>query len=309
MSNDAESFLIEHLGRHIAPGVTDVATILGAGHPIFGTRGRNAQRQPNLAGVKDRAGRFFLVTRTKTTFDAFLGSFYISARAAAKKTDPLIVQDVLPDLLRARGVNRDFPVQVRVWRGKDDLDVAIPPDVLAAYADFPVDFMGGAFPSTPLAGVAMSVPMKNDLEDLARGGDPYLCLMASKSPPNLLPYLELFADVIGVSTQDGVIRTTTRRAAVVDRIADFGPRTVYVARALRCLNRGQAVPKAPKGLLTDAWLTQRFRSPGRWTGDDHARCRAQDPDLTEAIKSIAAICLAETVSDAELKQAQNSGGF
>lgn len=270
MTSSAE-FLIQHLGCYVAPECADIASILGAGHPIFGLRGFDPSGRVQIDGIKGHSGRPFLVTASGVTYDAYLGKFYTSPAAAEKKMkakpgkdDVLIVQDHLPALLRERGVTHDFPVHVRVWRSKDSLNEVIPTHVLDSYAGMPITFMDDALPNVRVAGQRnFSLMMRDDMAALVASGAPYQCFVSAMSPDNLVPNLEVFQGVFGVSSANGVFRFEPRREAVITQVAAYDPRALYLARALRCIARGQRPPSPPDGVLQpdDDWIKLRLKTP------------------------------------------------
>ncbi len=305
MNDDTLTFLVRHLGAHVAPGKTDPVDILGTGHPIFGTRGVNLSGQVQRRGIKDHSNAFFLVRDGQVTCDAYLGVFYTPESSTAS----LRVHEVLPQLLQEFGVGQDFPIKVRVWRGNNDLETEIPADVLSVYRSFPIEFMpANAGRPVRFAGGFMSRAMLADLRQAAQSGEEYLSFRSARSPSALVPMLELFRDAVGVSTAEGVILSTPRRLDLLDRLAAEGARPLFIVQALRRMSRGTRLkkPDFPDGILSGEyeWLGERLVQGGLWTGADQTTLENRHPSLADAVFRVSDIAMTESLMDSDIEQAR-----
>lgn len=314
--NAVHRFLLDHLGRHIAPEETTPERVLGANHPIFGCRGvHKTTGRPNCRGVIGNPKSIYLVTESLVVVDVYLGNFYMSPKASEKKKNDgkssYPIHEHWPVLLRERGVGHDFPVRVRVWRSQESAGEPVPPEVLDAYLGFPLTFMDSIMRMVRFYDNLLPAPIWKSLTRLAREGAPYLCFRPSMSQANIMPHLMLFRGEVGVSTENGKTRISIDRIDTIERVARYGARPVYVYRAIRAMCRGMSAPQMPKAVKGDEksdetinWLTRRLRDSRRWDENDVSTCRDLEPGLVDTLCEIDEIASLEALTDMELHQAQ-----
>lgn len=311
--NESHQFLVDHLGRHLGANITRPYDALGKGNPIFGFRGLSSSGTVNLRGAKDNPDSIYLISQNRVTVDLYLGNYYTSPGSAEKKRKEgkagFHIHEHWPSLLREYGIDRGFPIRIRVWRSAADMETLIPDEVFTAYEGFPLTFMDGAMPTIPYAGVRLPLLLRDELYALAMSGEQYLCLQPSRSQDNILPNLALFRDELGVSTASGAHRLSIRRFELLNTLSEFGARALYVYRALRCLDRGEKAPAPPAGFAKDEenkWLSTRLKQARRWDSHDANECVEKDPVLADAISEIGGIASEESLTNVELEQAQLS---
>ena len=315
MNEAAYDFLLRHVGRRLFPGVTDPVKILQLGHPLLGLLKPTQARGFN--GGSWREGNVVLATEQGITCDLSLSTFYSTEESLqqkrSEKTNPAIAQERIPQWLGELGIDRSFPIQIRVWHTVGAADIVVPDDVLAAYHPFPIQFMNQTDRTVSFFGARIRAAMYGDMRACAESGTPYMCCHNERSQDQVASQLALFHNVVGISTKHGVIQVTLRRLDLIESLSAFGVGALFFARALRRLQRGQTAPSPPQnGFSKDSpqsrWLRLTKRKNGSMEApawdDLWGAIRAEDSAFATYILEVAKLVRAEGLTEAELAAAE-----